>query len=159
MKFSRWNIICFGQKTFKVQFFRLECSNESSPNSSCHFWNYKVRVYSNSASLFSIMKDNSSVFCSSNLVYFGQKEPIEKKFSDFWVVRWKLTKFLMSYFKLQVSFSLNFVSLFSVMGDNSSVLFGWNFIWFGWWKISDFQLLTWNFTKFVLWYAPCVEST
>ena len=98
-------------------------------------------------------------FCSSNLVYFGQKEPIEKKFSDFWVVRWKLTKFLMSYFKLQVSFSLNFVSLFSVMGDNSSVLFGWNFIWFGWWKISDFQLLTWNFTKFVLWYAPCVEST
>ena len=114
------------KKTFKVQFFRLECSNESSPNSSCHFWNYKVRVYSNSASLFSIMKDNSSVFCSSNLVYFGQKEPIEKKFSDFWVVPWKLTKFLMSYFKLQVSFSLNFVSLFSVMGDNSSVLFGWN---------------------------------
>ena len=147
------------KKTFKVQFFRLECSNESPPNSSCHFWNYKVRVYSNSASLFSIMKDNSSVFCSSNLVYFGQKEPIEKKFSDFWVVRWKLTKFLMPYFKLQVSFSLNFVSLFSVMGDNSSVLFGWNFIWFGWWKISDFQLLTWNFTKFVLWYAPCVEST
>ena len=22
------------------------CSNESSPNSSCHFWNHKVRVYS-----------------------------------------------------------------------------------------------------------------
>ena len=36
------------------------CSNESSPNSSCHFWNHKVRVYSNFASLFSVMKDNSS---------------------------------------------------------------------------------------------------
>ena len=25
-------------------------------------------------------------FCSSNLIYFGQNEPIEKTFSDFWVV-------------------------------------------------------------------------
>ena len=41
------------------------CSNESSPNSSCHFWNHKVRVYSNFASVFSVMKDNSSVLFSS----------------------------------------------------------------------------------------------
>ena len=27
-----------------------------------------------------------SVFFNSDLVYFGQKEPIEVKFSDFWVV-------------------------------------------------------------------------
>ena len=40
----------------------FECSNESSPNTSCHFWNQKVRLYSNFASLFSVMKDNSSVF-------------------------------------------------------------------------------------------------
>ena len=40
---------------------------------------------------------------------------IEKKFSDFWVVGWKFTKILMSYLKPQVSFSLNFVSLFSVL--------------------------------------------
>ena len=38
------------------------CSNESSPNSSCHFWNHKVRVYLNFTSLFSVIKDNSSVF-------------------------------------------------------------------------------------------------
>ena len=31
-------------------------------NSSCQFWNQKVTVYSNFASLFSAMKDNSSVF-------------------------------------------------------------------------------------------------
>ena len=36
-------------------------------------------------------------FCSSNLVYFRQKEPIKNKFSDFWVVEWKFTKSLMSY--------------------------------------------------------------
>ena len=46
---------------------------------------------------------------------------------NFWTFQWlgrlKFTKFLMSYLKSQVSFSLNFASLFSVMRDNSSVLF------------------------------------
>ena len=60
-------------------------------------------------------------FWSSNLLYFAQKKPIEKKFSDFWLVGRKLTKFLMSYLKRQVFFYLNFLSLFSVMRDNSSV--------------------------------------
>ena len=39
------------------------------------------------------------------------------------MVGWKFTKFFMSYLKPQVSFSLIFASLFSVMRDNSSVLF------------------------------------
>ena len=56
-------------------------------------------------------------FFSSNIIYFGQK------LSNFWVVGWKFTKFLMSYLKPQVSFSLNFASLFNIMGDKSSVLF------------------------------------
>ena len=43
-------------------FQTFECSNESSPNSSRHFRNCKVKVYSNFASLFSVMKNNSSVF-------------------------------------------------------------------------------------------------
>ena len=62
-------------------------------------------------------------FFSSNLIYFGQKQPTEVKFLDFWVVGWKFTKFLVSYLKPRVSFSLNFASLFNVMGDKSSVLF------------------------------------
>ena len=41
-------------------FQTFKCSNESSPNSWCHFWNHKFRVHSNFASLF-----------SSNLIYFG----------------------------------------------------------------------------------------
>ena len=40
----------------------VECSNESSPNSSCYFWNHQIGVYSNLASLFSVMKNNSSIF-------------------------------------------------------------------------------------------------
>ena len=44
----------FGQKKpIKVQIF--ECFNESSPNSSCQFLNHKVKVYSNFASMVSVM--------------------------------------------------------------------------------------------------------
>ena len=92
------------------------------------------------------MKDNSSpFFFSSDLIFFGQKEPTEVKFSHFWVVRWKFTKFLMWYLKTQVSFSLNFLSLFIVMKDNSSVFFSWNFIRFGQkepMKVQNFRLPT-----------------
>ena len=48
-------------------------------------------------------------------LYFGQKEPIEMKFLKVWVVGWKFIKFLISCLKLQISFSLHIVSLFSVM--------------------------------------------
>ena len=57
------------------------------------------------------------------LYFFRQKEPIEVKSSDFWVVGWRFTKFLMSYLKPKASFSSNFASLFSVTRDNSSVLY------------------------------------
>ena len=85
-------------------FQTFEGSNKSSPNSSCRFWNYKVRAYSNFASLFSVM----SVQC---LVYFGLKKPIINKFSIISVVGWKLNKFLQSYLKPKLSFSLNFSSI------------------------------------------------
>ena len=63
-------------------------------------------------------------FVRSNLCSnFGQKQPIKEKYLDFLVVGWNLKKFLMSYLKLQVRFSSNFASLFSVMKDNSSVIF------------------------------------
>ena len=80
------------------------------------------------ASPFSVMKDNSSVFFYLRPLYFGQKEPVKVRLSDFWVVGWKVTKFLMSCLKLQVSFSLilHHSSVFSVMRDNSSVLFQLN---------------------------------
>ena len=52
-------------------------------------------------------------------------------FSDFWVVGWKFTKFLKPYLKPQVSFSLDFAPLLSVMRDNPSIFFSWKFVWFG----------------------------
>ena len=101
-------------------FLTFECSNESLPNSPCHFWSHKVRVYSNFTSLFSVMKDNSPVFFLVQTSYVGQKEPIELKFSDFWVIGWRFTK---SY-KCETTsqFFLNFASLL-MLQVYSSVLF------------------------------------
>ena len=124
LKCSSWNITLWTKRAHQstnVQIF--EGFNESSPSSSCQFWNHKVKFYSNFASLFSVMKDNSSALFYLKLLYFGQKELIQAKFSDFWVAGWKFTKFFIWCLKLQVSFSLNFASLFSVIRDNSSVIF------------------------------------
>ena len=125
MKFYRWNIICFGQKEpIKVQFFRLLSSLmkvDPIPHAIVETTKsgFIQMLHQCSVSL----KINPLYFCSSNLVCFGQKEPIEKKSSDFWVVGWKFSKLLMSYLKPHVSFSLNLVSLFSVMRDNSYIWF------------------------------------
>ena len=120
--------ICFGQKEpINTQFFRLLSA--------------LTKVYPISYTIFETTRSEFIQFCitlqcherrlpyfffffSSCLIYFGQKQPIEVKFRTFqWLGRLKFTKFLMSYFKSKVSFSLNFASLFNVMRNNSSVLF------------------------------------
>ena len=82
VKFSSWNITCFGQKQpIKLQFFRLLSGLMISPNSSRYFKNCKVSVYSNFAALFSFRyKNDRLLFCtflSRNVISFGQKEPIK----------------------------------------------------------------------------------
>ena len=107
-------------------FQTFECSNESSPNSSCHFWNHKIRVYSNFAPLFSVC-----IFVAQTLYTLLQKESIEKKCSDFWVVGWKFTN--------SSCHIWNHNSMFLQSLRHSSVLweitllycFSWSFIWFG----------------------------
>ena len=81
-KFTSW-IITLGTKiAHQITNFQIfDCFNQSSSNSSCQFRNHKVKVYSNFASLFTLTKDNSSVFFHLKPLYFGQKEPIEVKLS------------------------------------------------------------------------------
>ena len=62
-------------------------------------------------------------FLAQTLHTFYKSCPSKCKFSDFPLLESKFTNFLMSFFKQQVSFSSKFVSFFSVMRDNSSVLF------------------------------------
>ena len=95
LKFSSWSITLQTKEAHQITNFQIfECFNQSSPNSSCQFWNHKVKVYSNFVSLFSVTKDNSSVFFYLKPLYFGQKEPIKVKFSDFWVFGWKLISYV-----------------------------------------------------------------
>ena len=71
-----------------------------------------------------IFHDTSRLYCfSSNITYFWQNISSKCKFSGFSLLKLKFIKFLMSFFKEKVSFSLKFGSLFSVTRDNSAVLF------------------------------------
>ena len=125
LKFSNWNIVCFGQKeAIKVQFFRfLSALMKVHPIPHVIFETASLGFIQILCHCSVSWKTNPLYFFSSYLMYFGQKEPIKITFSDFWEVGWKFIKFLMSYLKPQISFSLNFPLLFSVMRDNSSVLF------------------------------------
>ena len=133
LNFSSWNMICLGQKEpIRIQFCTtFEYSNESSPNSFCHFWKRKVKVYSNFPLLFVSWKITSLYSLSSKLIYFEQKDPIEVKLLDFWVVGWKFTEFLRSYLKPQISFSLNFYHSLVWREVNLLYFSSWNLMWFG----------------------------
>ena len=125
MKFSSWNIICFGQKeSIKVQCFRLlSALMKVHPMPHAVFETTRlvfVQILHHCPVSWNI---SLLYFCSSNQVYFGRKEPIKNKFLEFWVLGGKLFKLFMSYLKPQVCFSSNFASLFSVTRCNSSVLF------------------------------------
>ena len=85
--FQPETLYAFDQKSPSMyKFSDFECSNESSSNSSCHFWNPKVRVYSNFASLLSVMKDDSSVFFLVQTSYTIDKNSPSKW--NFWTFEW-----------------------------------------------------------------------
>ena len=111
LKFAGWNIICFWQKDpIIVQFVRLLSALMKVVHIIAH------AIFETTRSGFAQALHHCSVswkitplyLFSSKRIYFGQKEPIKMKFLDFWVVGWNFTKFLTSYLKPQVSFSLNF---------------------------------------------------
>ena len=86
---------------------------ENSPSYLCHFWNHK--------SFFT--SQLLCMFLARTLPTFYKSSPSKCKFSNFPLLVLKFTKFLMLFFKQKVSFSSKFGSFFSVIRDNSSVLF------------------------------------
>ena len=75
-------------------------------------------------SLLSVMRHNSSVLFHPISLYALDNRSLSKcKFPHFRLLAWKLTKYLMSFYKPRVSFTLNFASPFSVMTHNSSETF------------------------------------
>ena len=110
LKCSSRNIIWFGQKeSINVQFFwLLSALIKVHPIAHAIFEIARsgfIQIFHHSLVSW---KTTPLHFFSSNLTYFGQKQLIEV--SDFWVVGWKFTKFLMSYLKTRGRFSLNFAS-------------------------------------------------
>ena len=83
LKFSNWNITIYvlDKKSPWCKIFQtFQCSNESSPNFLCHFWNHKVRVYWNSASLFIVMKDDSCIFLAQASYTLDKNSPSKWNF-------------------------------------------------------------------------------
>ena len=88
------------------------------------FLKTRISFSSTFASLLIVMTQNSSIDFSSNYLYEWTKSSNQD--SNFQTVNCsheKLTKFLLLFFKPQVSFLLNFASPFSVMTYNSSEMF------------------------------------
>ena len=98
------NIIYFAQRRpIKAQI--VNSSGQNSSNTSCQFRNNKsIPLWI----LHPVMTNYS---------------PVNLKFGDFQVLWWKFPKFLMSFWKVKVSFSSSFASIFTVIKHNSSVLF------------------------------------
>ena len=116
----------FSQKeSIKKKIFdTFECSGQNLSNSLHQFWNDKsiaLQILYPSSVWWNIIR---LYFFSPKNIHFAGKEPIQMKiFETFWVLRSNFVKFLMPSLKRWVKSSKNFVSLFSFMKDNSSILF------------------------------------
>ena len=84
------------------------------------FFKAQVSFSSKFASLFSVVRHNSSVHFHLNFICFEQKEPNKEYIFRLSIACMKINQFLMSFFKTQVSFPLNFASPFDVMTHNFS---------------------------------------
>ena len=145
-------------------FQNFECSNEILSKPSCHFWNHKFRVYSNFASLFSVMKDNFCFFVAQALYTLNKNSPTKINFQTSELLG-ENSPNSSCYIWNPKSFFLKLALLFSIIMDNFTylsnlpeTLYDLNKRDTSKCKSLDFWLLTWSFTKFVLWDATFVKS-
>ena len=149
-----WNflaeLLCFGQKEpIRVQILRLLCALmkvNQIPHS---------LIETKRSALIQILHHWSVSRKITPLCFLAQTFILWAKsnFYNGWV---KIHQILMSCLKLQVSFSLNFTSLFSVTKELSctflaETVYDLDKASPSKCKISDFRLLMQNFIKFVLW--------
>ena len=108
-----------------------KCKFSDFPLLELKFTKFLVLFFSNKKSVFLQSLDQSSVsweitflyFFSWNSICYWKSSTSKCKFSDLLLLALKFTKFLMLFLKPKVSFFSNFALLFSVMIDNSSVIF------------------------------------
>ena len=100
------------------------CSNdESSPNSSCHFWNHNVRV-SQILHHCSVPWEITPLFFLAQTSYtLDKNSPLEW---NFWTFEWlgeNSPNSSCHIWNHKLVFLLNFASLFNAMGDKPSIFF------------------------------------
>ena len=78
----------------------------------------------------SFSRHNFSVFFNSNITYFLQKQPIKEHIFRLSTARVKVHQIPDDIFQIKSQFFFKVWIFFSVMKDNSSVLFSWNAICF-----------------------------
>ena len=120
--------------------------------------NFRLRRATNLASLGKLLRSDSVMIIQTlhscvlwhiTPVYvLGQtfhtldkKSPSNYSLSDFWVLWWKSTKFVMPFLKTQVSLYSNFIWLISIMKYNSCVFFSSNLVYFGQKETMEVQIL------------------
>ena len=87
-----------------------------------------------------------------NSVCFGQKQPISVQFSEFWVLYWKFTQFLMLFLKPQSQGLSKFCITGSVSWKMTPLyIFSSSLIYLGQ-KLLDFWVVGWKFTKLLMSY-------
>ena len=116
------NIIYLGQrKSPKVQILRflsapVKFTKFLMSFMKTHFCHFSFKVCIN-------LQYNDNSFVISNILYFGQKGPIKGQILKLSSVGSKLAKFLMSYFKAQVSSSLRFVLFCIILHYSSNIVY------------------------------------
>ena len=117
---------------------------EGSPNSPCHFWNHKVKIYSILHHCSVSWKITPLHFFSSNLYHVDKKSPLKLNFW-LWVVGWKFTKFLCHVWNYKSVF-LETLHHISVLWEITLLYFiSWSGTWFGEKKpikVQNFRLST-----------------
>ena len=110
-KLKFYGLLCSKQDLSNITFNYL-CEN--SPKFSCQFWN-----------CYSYITTQFHCICIAQTLHtFNKSSPWKCKFLDFpLLLTLKFTKFCKQFFKQKVSFSSKLGSLFSVMRNNSSVVF------------------------------------
>ena len=100
-------------------FVTFKCSGENLPKFSCYFSKHKVSFSSNFATIFHVMKDNSSVLFHLTIIYFGHKESI-KQFFRLLSAQVKICQIIHVNFKTPFLYHSSFII---VATHNSSVNF------------------------------------
>ena len=121
--FSSSNIYFAQNEPIKVNIFEtFECSGQNLWNSLCQFRN-DMSIPLEILYPFSVPWKITPRYFLAQIYNFLKRSPLKWTFLRLSTAQSKFVKFFMSILKEQVNSSPNFVSLFSVMKDNSSVLF------------------------------------